>query len=68
MGLPAILINWSLNYSATFHSANHLLQNEALQFESTHMAIVSHHSQDVSDYQQVEALVEYRGYLRSTNY
>lgn len=43
------------------HYLDQLLQNLALEFEATHVSVVSHHSQRVLDDQHVEALVEYGG-------
>jgi hypothetical protein len=53
-----ILIDRTHNDGAGLNSANHLLQNEALELEATDVAVVCHHCENVTNNQKVEVLIE----------
>ncbi len=61
MRLPVVLIDSLQNDVPVLYRTDQLLEDEALKLEAAHMAIISHYSQYVSDDEQVEVLVEYRG-------
>lgn len=67
MRLAHFVVNGSQNNTLLFNTLNELLQDLALQFETTHVTIVSHDCKDVLDDQQIEVLIEDGGYLGLSN-
>ena len=56
--LPVVLVDWRLQDGWRLYYLDQLLKEEALQLEATHVAIVCHHCQDITDHQKVKVLVE----------
>lgn len=49
--LTLVNIDLSLDNVSAFNYLDQLLDDHALQFEPTHMSVIGHHCEDVSDYQ-----------------
>ena len=58
MWLPIVFIDFLEDKLRSINDLEHLLENHALKFEPTHVSVVCHHSHGVSDYQQIEVLIE----------
>lgn len=56
--LPIFSVDLAEKYAWAVDYLKHLLEDLSLELEARHMAIVSHHCEDVLDYQHVEVLVE----------
>ncbi len=68
MRLAIIFIDFLIDKLGVIHHLEHLLQDHALKFETTHVSVVCHHSHCVSDDKQIEVLIEDGSYLRFIHY